>query len=1219
MSDGYESNNALDEACAAIGRDPNPAYVKDSELRYVAVNDAYAALWDISPAALVGQQSHQHFEASEHADRDEKERRSLVFGKEQVALFTHPLNNQCYRILIERLRDPDGKPFVCGHFEPVSGARHDDTSVQAGTRSRPAQVSVQADDPDAAAGNDHLLLKSAIEQAGIPMAVEDDRGRLVAASASYLGYRGTFTETDLPLGGRLLKGKASAEEGDGKPATLASVARAVEGVNARLHEALDKIDVGIVLYGPDDKYIYANPALLKLIGDTYEMKPGMSRREILQAAWESQNIPEDRDEWVKSRMGSHHAYGEVFIDKLGNGRWLRMVNQKLADGSTLGLRLDVTELVEREQALTRKETENGLYRAVLEELPIPSFIKDEDSKFVFVNRAFAEFAKTPAETLIGDDGAKVLAKPREPVMETDIEVLETGEPMELEVHIPDDEGRELTYLTRKARFTAVSGEKYLLCSTVNVTNMKDRENELRLARETAESAAGMLGLATGAMVQGMVIVVDGKVSFTNAKFRELLDVPGEVVKPGLEYRDFVQYCADRGDFDSMGREATTKMIIEAAEDRRSYETERCLPNGTWVKIHSQATENNTLVITYTDITDAKNREARLGELLVKAEAADRAKSEFLANMSHEIRTPMNGVLGMAELLARTQLDSRQKTFTDIIAKSGNALLTIINDILDFSKIDAGQLVLENAPFDLRETVEDVAALVSARAMEKDVELIVRADPVLDARVAGDVGRMRQVLTNIVGNAVKFTESGHVLVELDGKPVSADRLALTIRVEDTGIGIPEDKLDTVFEKFSQVDASSTRRHEGTGLGLAITARLLDMMGGSISVESTHGEGSVFTVRLEMSRDTDYVPVDRPQIDIKGARILVIDDNAVNREILTEQLAAWGLDGCAASSGDEGEHVLEVARRFGMHVDALILDYQMPERNGAEVARSIRAKYPADELPILMLTSMDIRSAEPDFAALDVQATLMKPARSALLLETLVDAIRTGASSGKFSVTAKADGAAAEMTGELSALVEIEAPSLVPEDDFVGEVDQPRPEEAAPASPQDWLDEMNAGQGAEDEIEAPLRKIVAKPSSGNGTVDILVAEDNEVNQIVFTQILEQMGANYLLVSDGAQAVAAWREHRPSIVLMDVSMPVMNGYRATGTIREIEQADRSLGHTPIIGVTAHALPGDRERCIDAGMDDYLSKPISPEKLDTKVRQWLPLAISERLISEG
>jgi PAS domain S-box-containing protein len=1201
----FDSADALEIACAEVGRDPNPAYVKDSELRYIAVNEAYAALLDVTASELIGQQSDQHFDSVEHCDRDEKERRSLVFGKEQVAFFAHPMKNLRYRIRVERARDAGGKQFITGHFEPLNGVRFENGSkpepkAEEAKRPRLAPMFEAADNAEHSLRGDHALLRAAVEASTVPMAVEDREGRLIAASGGYLAYGGDLTETDLPAGGRLLIGQSKQSESEKNPATLASVARAVEGVNARLHEALDKIDVGIILYGPDDKFVYANPALHKLIEGAYEMKPGMSRKDVLRAAWASQGILEGCDDWVVSRMENHHAYGKVFVDKLGNGRWLRMVNQKLADGSILGLRVDVTELVQRERALADKEMENGLYRAVLEELPVPTFIKDENNKFIFVNHAFTEFTGTSAETLMGDDGSKVLVKPREPVIQSDLDVLRTGEPIELEVHVPVQEGRERVSLTRKARFTSRKGDHYLLCSTMDITALKDREIELSAARETAETAASLLGLATGAMAQGLMVVVDDKIRFSNAKFRSLMKIPDEMVKPGCDWRDYVNFCAERGDLDEFGREETLAQIIDCAENGQSYQSERCLPDGTWVKVNTQPTADNTLVITYTDITDAKNREARLSDLVARTEAADRAKSEFLANMSHEIRTPMNGVLGMAELLARTNLDSRQKTFTDIIVKSGTALLTIINDILDFSKIDAGQLVLEPAPFDLRETIEDVATLVSTRAVEKDVELIVRIDPSLDARVVGDVGRMRQILTNMIGNAVKFTEVGHVLVELNAVAADGDRLDVSLRVEDTGVGIPAEKLDTVFEKFSQVDASSTRRHEGTGLGLAITARLVELMGGRVAVESEVGVGSVFTVSLTLPRDSGYVPVAPPRIDIEGARVLVIDDNAVNRQIMSEQLTAWGLDGCAASSGDEGEGVLEAAARYGMRVDALILDYHMPDRNGAEVARSIRARYSAEELPILMLTSMDVRVAEPDFADLDIQATLMKPARSGLLLETLAGIMETGDSIRHYRK------GASSMTSAVAHTPQIAAPPLVPEDEATASITR---------GEGDWLEEMHARHAGvtPSADQAPVQ------AAQGGTLDILVAEDNEVNQIVFTQILEQMGANYMLVADGAAAVEAWREHRPAIILMDVSMPDMNGYEATGAIREAEAADPALARTPVVGVTAHALAGDRERCLEAGMDDYLSKPISPEKLEAKIRDWIPEVVAERFIRTG
>jgi CheY-like chemotaxis protein/nitrogen-specific signal transduction histidine kinase len=586
-----------------------------------------------------------------------------------------------------------------------------------------------------------------------------------------------------------------------------------------------------------------------------------------------------------------------------------------------------------------------------------------------------------------------------------------------------------------------------------------------------------------------------------------------------------------------------------------------------------------MIITYTDVTDAKHREEELQHLVVKAEMADRAKSEFLANMSHEIRTPMNGVLGMAELLARTELDTRQRTFTDIIVKSGNALLTIINDILDFSKIDAGQLVLDQAPFDLSETVEDVASLISSRAVDKDIELIVRIDPALPARVIGDVGRLRQIITNLAGNAIKFTESGHVLIEVTGAVNGSDMLDLAIHVHDTGMGIPADKLEAVFEKFSQVDTSSTRRHEGTGLGLAITSRLVDLMEGRIRAESEVGKGSVFTI--EVSLPVDHSTVERVRIapiDVSGARVLAIDDNPVNRSILIEQLNAWGFDSCAAVSGREGLEVLAAADRFGVPVDVVILDYHMPDMDGVMTARKIRDSFGPDRPAIIMLTSMDLSASDADIRKGAVQAALMKPARSSLLLETIVDVLQAAAHNEKTSNAEAAALADADTAGQ-APLAPARAPSV-------------------PAPPQ-----------------RSAQTSSAEKARGGQRLELLVAEDNEVNQIVFTQILDEMGLNYRIVDNGGSAYDTWESHRPAMILMDVSMPVMNGHQATQAIRKAEAEDADLGHTPIVGVTAHALTGDMERCLDAGMDDYLSKPISPEKLEAKIREWLPEEIAARI----
>jgi signal transduction histidine kinase/DNA-binding response OmpR family regulator len=552
------------------------------------------------------------------------------------------------------------------------------------------------------------------------------------------------------------------------------------------------------------------------------------------------------------------------------------------------------------------------------------------------------------------------------------------------------------------------------------------------------------------------------------------------------------------------------------------------------------------------------------ESLFKAEAADRAKSEFLANMSHEIRTPMNGVLGMAELLAKTDLTPRQKTFTDVIVKSGNALLTIINDILDFSKINAGQLTLDPAPFRLAESVEDVATLVSARVAEKNLELIVRVDPRLPAFVVGDAGRFRQIITNLLGNAVKFTEKGHVLIDVGGEVV--DGIAhLKVRVEDTGIGIPADKLQTVFEKFAQVDASSTRRHEGTGLGLAIGARLVDLMGGRIGVESEIGRGSVFwfTVPLpvhEASEADEGVPG-----DVTGARVLVIDDNPVNRDILLEQLRSWGFDCAAAESGAVGLAFLDRACQLDASVDCIILDYQMPGMNGADVARAIAADSRLSSIPVVLLTSVD----QVDFAKLimdfGIAAHLTKPARSAILLGTVISTIQ------------KARNQASRVAH------------------FVREPVPP----AAPHPP------FTVIRGAVEPQAQETSSQSGKP------VDILIAEDNEVNQLVFGQILSGLGLNYRIASNGRTAVEMYKALNPRLILMDVSMPEMNGYEATRAIRAAE-AGRDV-RIPIIGVTAHALKGDRDKCLEAGMDDYLSKPISPDRLGAKIGSWLSEVVAK------
>ena len=383
----------------------------------------------------------------------------------------------------------------------------------------------------------------------------------------------------------------------------------------------------------------------------------------------------------------------------------------------------------------------------------------------------------------------------------------------------------------------------------------------------------------------------------------------------------------------------------------------------------------------------KHENLRVKAAVNRAELADRAKSEFLANMSHEIRTPMNGVMGMAELLLKTELDQKQKTFADIIVKSGAALLTIINDILDFSKIDAGQMELDPAPFKIGEAIEDVATLVSSKVAEKDLELVVRIDPQLPEMFVGDVGRIRQIVTNLMGNAVKFTEEGHVFIDVSGG-VENGNANLKIAIEDTGIGIPEEKARRVFEKFSQVDESATRKHEGTGLGLAISSSLVELMGGKIGVHSELNKGSTFWFEITLPVHGNPTRKKHVPVDVSGARVLIIDDNQVNRSILLENMQAWKFDSAAAASGPEGLAVMRAMASQDIQLDCVILDYHMPAMNGGEVAMAIRSDASISDVPVIMLTSVDQTEDGQNFSSLGIQGHLVKPARSSLLLETII---------------------------------------------------------------------------------------------------------------------------------------------------------------------------------------------------------------------------------------
>jgi two-component system, sensor histidine kinase and response regulator len=599
-----------------------------------------------------------------------------------------------------------------------------------------------------------------------------------------------------------------------------------------------------------------------------------------------------------------------------------------------------------------------------------------------------------------------------------------------------------------------------------------------------------------------------------------------------------------------------QLIISTGEPIINLTEKETLPNGTvsWglttkIPVRNDAGEIIGTVGVTKDITLLKDAEIELGRARDAAIESSRIKSEFLANMSHEIRTPMNGVIGMTGLLLDTELTAVQREFAETIRNSADSLLTIINDILDFSKIEAGKLSFETLDFDLVETVEGALDMFAERARFKGIELACEVPADIPVRLRGDAGRLRQVITNLLGNGIKFTDKGEVVVRLAKESETEKDVVISFSIQDTGIGIPVEVQNRLFQAFTQADNSTTRRFGGTGLGLAISKQLVAMMGGEIGVKSEPGKGSTFWFTARLGKQTG-ASEPTPSIyvrDLFDLRVLVVDDNATNRQILRHQLFAWKMQKGSASNGFEALDLLRAAAKEGKPYELALLDMQMPEMDGMTLAKSIKADPAISSTRLIILTSMGYSQTQKELEEAGVDAFLVKPVKQSRLFDCLVNVLGRAAAEHVFAKPAK---------------------------------DAPLPEKPA--------------------LEAPQ---VNKTR-------ILLAEDNVVNQKVALAQLRTLGFSADSAVNGHEVIIALNKTQYDIILMDCQMPEMDGYEATRLIRQAEKGPGVTWKAPvrIIAMTANAMSGDREKCISAGMDDYLSKPVRRAELALTMARWKP-----------